>query len=326
MSQYTYTLDNVVYADPTPMTTPLQTPIQTPIPPKRTSLKKTQDSRRHVTSTFKETQRHVEFEQNYSEIKYNERSVDDYVGHYQIPTMPLANTIGELDTAPVARRGQLYYSISQSLDNAKLLNQNEIDQLVSLLLRDCFQADDVLKLRAMKVLYSLVSNQNVKVDPTLISTAMLNRKIQNYELNDLAYRILNLIVVRYHKFINSRKVFNQVYATIVNTYQDDNFPAYSITLLSSLLGKDKALSPEVNVQLLLDIYFIQKRRRQDLLPILTACAIVASDLPASRQLLFTLIPSCSEFLRHEADNFRYRKQPNYARVKIHLVLMKHVLK
>ena len=326
LSQYTYTLDNVVYADPTPTPSPTKTPIQTPIPPTRTSLKKTQDNRRHATSTFKQTQHHTEFERKYSEIKYNERSVDDYVGHYQIPTMPLTNTIDELETASEVRRGQLYYTISQSLENAKLLDQNEIDQLVSILLRDCAQSDEALKLTAMKVLYAVVSNRNVKIDPTVISMAMLNQTTQTDVLNDLAYRILNLIVVHYHEFINSREVFNHVYATIVNSYKDDSFPMFAITVLSSLLGKDKTFSTKVNVQTLLDIYFTQKRRRHDLLPITTACAIVASDLPVSRQHFFTLIPSCCEFLRHEADNLRYRKQPNYARVKINLVLMKHVLK
>ena len=130
----------------------------------------------------------------------------------------------------------------------------------------------------------------------------------------------------YYEYINTTKIFNHIYVTIVNSYQEDEFVHYTINVLSSLLGKDKELSSKIDAQTLLNVYFHQKRLRRDLLPITTACATVASDLPSTRTQLFSLIPSCCEFLRHEADNLRYRKQPNYARIKINLVLMKHVLK
>ena len=143
---------------------------------------------------------------------------------------------------------------------------------------------------------------------------------------EIVYRIINLLVVFYFEYINTTKVFNHLYETIVNSYQEDNFVHFTINVLSSLLGRDKELSSKINVQILLDVYFHQKRLQQDLLPITTACATIASDLPSTRAHFFSLIPSCCEFLRHEADNLFYRKQPNYARIKINLVLMKHVLK
>ena len=91
----------------------------------------------------------------------------------------------------------------------------------------------------------------------------------------------------YCDYINTTKIFNHVYATIANSYQEDDFTHYTINVLSSLLGKDKELSSKIDVQTLLNVYFHQKRLRRDLLPITTACATVASDLPSTRTHLFS---------------------------------------
>ena len=114
----------------------------------------------------------------------NDEKSDNYVG--QIPSLI---QFDELETAQGPRLHRLYYIISQSIN---VLTQTEVDRLLPFLLRDTIGNDRQLQLNSLKILYSIMSTQKLKVDPKMVSNTMFDLLRDSNEIKVRGSIISNL--------------------------------------------------------------------------------------------------------------------------------------